>query len=158
MCAFVTVYRKKTHITVCMINPTHSRRCLNRFVSAFIVSVALHIHADAWIVLSVYFIVCVGSCSFVFFVQTSAAYLLFYHRRTEGMPSKSRKLDRSLSESFAEEVRNGPSASKASTDLSRGDSIQEDMEEEEEEEKEEDTRENKKKKEDSMDDDDRKQF
>ena len=74
------------------------------------------------------------------------------------MPSKSRKLDRSLSESFAEEVRNGPSASKASTDLSRGDSIQEDMEEEEEEEKEEDTRENKKKKEDSMDDDDRKQF
>eukprot|EP00731_Ephydatia_muelleri_P021821 Em0014g412a len=90
-------------------------------------------------------------------IVTSAAYLLFYHRRTEGIPSKSRKLDRSLSESFAEEVRNGPSASKASTDLSRGDSIQEDMEEEEEE-KEEDTRENKKKKEDSMDDDDRKQF
>ena len=105
---------------------------------------------------SVFYSMC-GTCSFVFFVQTSAAYLLFYHRRTEGMPSKSRKLDRSLSESFAEEVRNGPSASKASTDLSRGDSIQEDMEEEEEE-KEEDTRENKKKKEDSMDDDDRKQF
>ena len=55
----------------------------------------------------------------------------------------------SLSKSFSKEVRNGPSASKATTDLSRGDSIQEDMKEEEEE-KEEDTRENKKK-EDNMD-------
>ena len=52
----------------------------------------------------------------------------------------------SLTKSFSEEVRNGPSASKASTDLSRGDSIQEDMKDEEE-----DTRENKKK-EDNMDD------
>ena len=49
-----------------------------------------------------------------------------------------------------EDMQNGPNpaTSKASADMNRGDSIQEDMEEEE------DNRNNKKKKEDSMDDDD----
>ena len=61
--------------------------------------------------------------------QTSAAYMLFYHRHTEGMPSKSRKLDRTLSESFADEVQNARSG-EASVEKSKEDSIQEDMEEE----------------------------
>ena len=77
--------------------------------------------------------------------------MLFYHRHTEGMPSKSRKLDRTLSESFADEVRNARS-SEVSVEKSKEDSIQEDMEEEG------DTRENKKKKEDSSEEKDEPQM
>ena len=38
-----------------------------------------------------------------FLLQTAAAYVLFYRRRTEGKPVRRNILDRSLSQSFAEE-------------------------------------------------------
>ena len=38
-----------------------------------------------------------------FYLQTAAAYVLFYRRRTEGKPVRRNILDRSLSQSFAEE-------------------------------------------------------
>ena len=39
-------------------------------------------------------------------LQSSSAYVLFYHRRTEGRPTRA-QLNRSLSVSFAEEVKKG---------------------------------------------------
>ena len=39
----------------------------------------------------------------VFILQTASAYVLFYHRRTEGRPIRRNIMDRSLSQSFADE-------------------------------------------------------
>ena len=39
--------------------------------------------------------------------QSPAAYVLFYHRRTEGRPAGRSELNRSLSVSFEEEVKKG---------------------------------------------------
>lgn len=48
-------------------------------------------------------ILCVVNYEIVFTSQSASAYVLFYRRRTEGKPVRRNILDRTLSQSFAEE-------------------------------------------------------